>query len=252
MPSWCVILIRDTNLMLQSLLFKTMIYDVQPVTGSVTSFFAESSVQDESVTQMEEARIVKWLFTRDRTRNFLISEFTGDPLNTNIFLQVTEPFTKANEKPGDIDLLMIHSLFPQFAIACECKRVKIISTDGNAKINNAEKIQKAVVQAKAYQSMGFCQTYLIIIIEDDGRQLTTPNLLLRQGKSTGINRIFSMPWEEGLHPDIGVAFIYVSQMSGTTVNKRGHIGICVDKRANLIEQPSQMTQNVCNYLSSII
>jgi hypothetical protein len=165
--------------MQRTLYFKFCMYDSVPLNPNDTSysFFTESDSQDATVTGMTEDVAIKWLISNPRFRNTFISDFFDQPGTIKEFYGLQRPFTNPNKVPGDIDVLLADPFQPQYSIAFECKRVKAISTDTGSKVNNVQAIKKCVRQANAYRELGFHQTYLTIILLDDGRAMTTPNTM---------------------------------------------------------------------------
>lgn len=227
-----------------------MYYEVREITQPTTEFFTESITKEQSVTEISESEMVKWLFTAPQNRKFLLKEFVHHYWSVRTFVNVQHPLTNQNEKPGDIDLLLIHPLHFHWCMAFECKKIKINSSDQYVRINNASKIKKAVIQANACRKLGFSLTYLIIIIQEDGSELTTPNVLLRQGKSPAIDGLYNLPYEYDLHKDIGVVFIYVSQITGRSVKKTYMLSISIDRPAFPQIQSPHITNNAISLYAS--
>ena len=106
-------------------------------------------------------------------------DFIGEfiPENTPCCLHhhLTAPFNRPNQQPGDIDLLFYPLHDPSQAIAIECKRIKMVSyPDGRSRVNRTGEIDKGIEQAGAYHALGFHPTYILVMLLDDGRELTTP------------------------------------------------------------------------------
>lgn len=226
--------------------FKQIYYDSQSIGGKTTvSFFNENDENDESVTSMSEDQAVKWLFQFKEFRHLFINEFFGNTDTIKTYYGLTEPFTTRNKKPGDIDLLLVNPNRPDKSIAFECKRVKAVTIENsNAKINNVEKIRNGVIQANKYQSLGFHQSYLMIILLDDGKLSKTPNVLFRETNKDLLKKMYDIPWNEPLNNDVGIIFIKVNQTTGIDINLSGGIGFCIDKLAQPLEQTSSMTNKI--------
>jgi len=221
-------------------------YDSVPLNSHDTtySFFTESDSRDSTVTGMTEETAIKWLISNPHFRNAFISDFFDNPSAIKEFYGLQRPFTDPNKVPGDIDLLLVDPFQPQYSIAFECKRVKAISTDTGSKVNNVQAIKKCVRQANAYRELGFYQTYLTIILLDDGRAMTTPNTMFRYGNSPAIECIYNIPWQEPLHEDVGIIYIKVNQTTGKSIELSGSVGFCIDKTANYLEQTTKMTSQI--------
>jgi len=175
-----------------------------------------------------------------------LPDFFDNPNNVKSYFGLTEPFTQKNKKPGDIDLLLVDTDNPDKAIAFECKRVKAVSLENQtAKVNNTGKIKHGVLQVNKYQKLGFHQTYLMIILLDDGRNYKTPNTLFRSSANIDeLKQLYDLPFNEPLNNDTGVIFIIVNQPTGKDINLTGAIGFCLDKFAELHEQKKSLTNKI--------
>lgn len=231
----------------RQLLFKYEVYDSVVLEPGRTDYrlFEETSEQGESVTRMNEGQALEWLLTNKSFKEMFLNEFFPGISDVKVFTGLSAPFTSSNTIPGDIDLLLVSESRPDKTIAFECKRVKAVSGPGNiAKVNNVRKLVHGVKQANAYQSLGFHQSYLAVILLDDGRALNTPNTMFRYGKTASIESIYEIPWNEPLHPDVGIVFIKLNQTTGKNVEHAGGFGFCVDKVAGRLEQRDEMSQKV--------
>jgi len=230
----------------RQLLFKQIHYDTKLLTGSETiSFFNDSDLNEESVTSMTEDQAVKWLFQNPDFLLMFLPDFFENPNKVKSFFGLTEPFTQKNNKPGDIDLLLVDIENPDIAIAFECKRVKSVSLeDQTAKVNNTEKIKHGVLQVNKYQKLGFHQTYLMIILLDDGRNYRTPNTLFRSTNIDELKQLYDLPFKEPLHTAVGVIFIILNQPTGNDINLTGAIAFCLDKPAEILEQKKSLTSKI--------
>jgi hypothetical protein len=232
--------------MKRPMIFKQSYYDAQPLSDRQSySFFSESDEEDESVSLMSEDQAIKWLFSSFSFDRFFIEDFFQVPNRVKSFFGLKEPFIIKGKKPGDIDILLVDTERPERAIAFECKRVKSQSIDKtNSKVNNANGIRKGVLQANGYQSLGFHQSYLMIILLDDGRKLDYTNPMMRNSKSDDVEEIYDIPWNENLNKDVGIVFVKVTQPTGKHYNLMGGQGFCIDKVAGKLDQLPAMTNKI--------
>ena len=151
--------------------FKTTMMDSVALTGATSYNLFDGAIEDEdSVTKFTENDAVRWLIANQFIKDEFAREFFPSPASTIFLTNLVEPFTWHDVKPGDIDLLLANLENPSKAIAFECKRVKIVSQAvGPPKINGVKQLASAISQVNAYQDIGFHQTYLLIILLDDGR-----------------------------------------------------------------------------------
>lgn len=229
------------------MIFRQFYYDSQPIRpdGKMT-FFSESDESETSIVSFGEDEAVKWLFGIHHLRHEIIREFFINPDSVQAHFGLQYPFTSQNKKPGDIDLLLVDKVRPDQGIAFECKRVKITSQErGYSKINNAGAIKRGIEQANGLQSIGFYQSYLLIILLDDSRKLLDyPNTMMRNSSFNSVEEIYDIPWNEPLNSDVGVVFIKVTQPTGKHYGLMAGIGICIDKDANKLEQTNSMTNRI--------
>ena len=232
--------------MQRTILWKTIIMDSVPLTDATSySFFSESSEPTSSIATYTENQAIRWLIANRPFRNDFIREFI--PANTAYFLHhnLVEPFTRPTLKPGDIDLLLYPVDDPSRAIAIECKRLKLVShPDGSTTVNRAGEIDKGIQQANAYRELGFHQTYLLVILLDDGRELATPNPMFRYTTGEPVDRVLNVRWRKERHPDVGVIYIKVNQMLKKDINHAHSIGYFIDERATPREQTGAMTNKI--------
>jgi len=235
----------------RSIVFKTLFYDSQAIENSLQiSFFTESEEENESVTAMTEDQAVRWLLKEGQFRNFFLGEFFKNASEIKSYFGLKEPFTSRNQKPGDIDLLLVDPKRPDQGYAFECKRVKALTINGGlSKVNNAEKVKHGVIQANKYQSLGFYKSFLMLILLDDGRNNKHENTFFRNTVSDQVDYIYDIPWNEPLNEDVGIVFIRVNQPTGKHINKMGRIGYCIDKHAIPLEQTTTMTNKIKELIS---
>jgi hypothetical protein len=238
----------------RTLYFKHCQYDsvLLNTQDTVYDFFTESDHDDHSVTDMVEDAAVKWLVSNQHFRRMFLEDFFPLPDQVKIFDGLRHPFTISGRLPGDIDLLLVDPARCDAAIGIECKRVKLVSTDTYPNVNGdgVAKIRRGILQANGYRELGFHQSYLMIIVLEDGRAMTTPNTMFRYSKHYIAESIYNIPWHENLHQDVGVIFVKVNQTTGKSIELTGGLGFCVDKKAALINQSHRITTNLKELLSN--
>lgn len=223
-----------------------LMMDSVPVTEQLSySFFVDNDEKEDSVVNLIEDRAVRWLFDHPVFRNDFIREFFPRPDLVHSYFRQTEPFTQPKTLPGDIDLLLVHRDYPLRPIAFECKRVKIVSRDKDTPtINRLQELTKGIQQANGYRSLGFHQSYLFIILLDDGRAMRATNQMFRYAPAEPMMEVFNIPWHEDLHSDVGVIYVRINQMTGKSINHSHSIGYCIDKKAVPLEQTAEMTNKI--------
>jgi len=116
--------------------------------------------------------------------------------------------------------------------------------DGTATVNRAGEIDKGIIQANAHRELGFHQTYLLVILLDDGRDLKVPNPMFRHTTGEPVDRVLNIPWRQERHPDVGVIYIKINQILGKDINHAHSIGFCIDERAKQCVQTQEMTNKI--------
>jgi len=243
--------------MRRMLTFRTIAYDSNQISPGDTycSFFGDNSIEsEESVTKNPESVIVRWLFSNKLVRGAILEEFVGCGNDYIYDFEVGQPvITERGKKPGDIDILLCNRYTPYKAIAMECKRVKaVIQQDGKQKVNRIQEIGDGITKANGLQSIGFHQSYLLLLLVVDARlKEAEGNIFFKYENQKETSAIYEVPMDSSLHRDVGVAYIEIIQPTGKGINKMGQIGICVDKRAVQLEQPTYLSGKVRNYLKTI-
>ena len=237
--------------MKRQMIFRQTYYDSQVLTGAETiSFFTETDENSASVTSMTEDQAIKWLFNTYSFGQTFKEDFFNHSNRVEAFFGEKQPFVMTGKKPGDIDILLVDKERPDQAIAFECKRLKVTSLDKTiSKVNNVNGIKTGVKQANGLQSLGFYKSYLLIILLDDGRQLEYPNTMMRNSKSETVEEVYDIPWNEPIHNDVGIVFVKVTQQTGKHFNEMAGIGICVDKKAQELQQTNTMTNKIKELLN---
>ena len=236
----------------RTIYWKTLMMDSVPVTDQLTySFFEESAENKDTVAGLTEDKALHWLFAHPIFRVDFACEFFPDPGTVHAHFGLKEPFTQSQAFPGDIDLLLLQPEHPDRPVAFECKRVKIIAQEGGAPIvNRLSELDRGILQAGAYRALGFHQTYLLVILLDDGRVMKTPNIMFRYNDTAPIDKVFNIPWHKNLHPDVGVVYVRINQMTGKHIDHSHSIGYFIDKPAYPITQTAEMTNKIHSLLTS--
>lgn len=231
--------------------FKVIAFDTQRLpreipAGSLYPFFKDVSPSNaSSVTSVEEKEIIRWLFEQSPARNLIFSELQTEQ-DSFFKLEVTSPIiSDPRKKPGDIDVLICGKQKPHQTIAIECKRVKVTTVDrDNDKVNKINGVGDGVRQANALREFGFHRTYFAILIEVEGKNRTDYNVLSRGSSDSTFTRVYDFPHRDKLHEDIGVIFIEITQPTGKHIDEMAVVGICIDKEANRLDQPTCLTNRI--------
>lgn len=230
--------------------FEVVYYDIQEWKGEqILPFFKEGVSGADSIVDQNEESILEWLFKREDFKNLFIPNILSHSKTVAHFLGQQEPFTCEGKKPGDIDLLLADPSKPSESIAIEVKKVKAISIDDDTtKVNGKFKIKKAVVQVNKYHELGFHKCYLMIVVLNDGRLKTTPNVLFRSANTIDVREVYQLPYKEPLNPDIGIIFLNIIQYIDKDINLTGGFELCIDREATSQTQSQELIEKVKSIL----
>ncbi len=213
-------------------------------------FFGSSTLNEPSITELEEKDIVKWLISDNSARDLIIEDILPIKTGEKYFYkaEVQEPVLTKDEQDsiGDIDFLVCPLNNPELTTVIEFKRIKVITQpNGKVKINRFEKNRnKGLKQIRELRKFDFHQTYLGIIIEDDGRHTQEIGTVFKTSKGENVNDIFSITFDSRLDQYAGVIYIIVNQPTGENYNLRFNLKLCTHKAAKPIHQKSLMTHRV--------
>jgi hypothetical protein len=201
--------------------------DSAPLNGQTTmSFFndPEDSGGADSIKTIEnEQKVVDLLFNNQMLRDFVVEEFISQTGNYHLVTEVGWPLiSDPNEKPGDIDVLIIPKDNESETIAIEVKYFKSETRlNKESFVNKADKIFKASKQVNSYLKFGFHKVFFVVVLIDDARNEDTPNTILRRTKNDKIDQVFWHNDYSDVSDEIGIVFIGLTQ----TMNKSYNLSI---------------------------
>lgn len=232
--------------------FKWVAYDsklLQPnILQSFTLFNTNNKIGENEARQFEN-EMVGWLVSQHSFRELLLGELEM-PFFTNVFCQLKKPFiTTHNNKPGDVDILLINPQEPTYSIAIECKKVNVTTSLDSEKVNKIDKIKGAINQTKGLLEMGFHKVYLAIITGSHGAENTDVNYLYRGIGEQNFQKLYDFPDRENLDSRVGLIFIEVIQPTGNSLDHTGVLSLCVDMFAKGQEQSRRITENIKSFMN---
>jgi hypothetical protein len=232
------------------LTFRCIAYDTGSIPSSIPKGFSVDFFKDvhegaQSVSNEEEKKIIRWFFEQPLLKKLFYEELKIEQ-TLPFKLEVKEPIiSNPNKKPGDIDILICDKNNPHHAIAMQGKRIKAkVEKNGNEKVNKIGDIKDAILQVNAMREMGFYNSYLALFIEMDGREREDSNFFFRGLNDQNFKRLYNFPQRERLHDDVGIVFIEIVQPIDRSINRSGMVCICVDKKAEPLSQPTNLTNRV--------
>lgn len=218
---------------------------------SVDFFRAGDYEEEELITRKKrsEEEIVRWILCSPAL--VLLLEGLGAEPDSFVDYSVGWPVIEnRQEKPGDIDILICEGRRPERAIAFQCKPVSVIAfNEEEDDVNKLQDIRDAVLQVnKQRDKYGFYKNYLAVIIKAYGRNRAGENTLFRGPSPHTTAEIYEFPQRESLHGDVGIVFIRIVQPTGKSYNRRVNIGVCVDKEAAVLSQPTRLTNRIKEHM----
>ncbi|HZS09347.1 MAG TPA: hypothetical protein VFD58_31220 [Blastocatellia bacterium] len=219
----------------------------QPVpAGTEIRFFTDHDATiGTAVIKENEIAIIEWLL-RSQARNLLLESLCL-PLDSHTATAVREPVIDDSQmKPGDLDLLICPPRRPDLSAALQCKRVTVeVEADNCDQIRKLGDIKDVVLQAnKQKQRYGFHQNYLAIIIQSFVARRSSSEVIFRGITSGSLKQIYEFNYRDKVHDDVGVIFIDITQLTWQSVDRMARVGVCVDRRAEMLLQPSRVTGRI--------
>lgn len=219
--------------------------------SSTISFFVTNALPDVSVTKTFETEdeTVNWLMANNDFRKMLFGKLLPESNSVKYYCGVKEPITIVNRMPGDIDILLYEKEKPENAIGIECKIVKSESLENQPpKINKVSSVQKkGTQQANGYAEIGFSKVYLLIILLDDGRNYTNPNVIFRTIPSEWLNELYGFDWNTRMNDDIGIIYAHVNQFTSNHINQTKGLGLRVEREAIQKTQDDSLTEKIKSF-----
>lgn len=220
--------------------------------GETIDFFRAGDYEEEEVITRKkrgEEEIVKWILNSP-ARGLLLEELGVSP-DSFVDYSVGRPVIEnPQEKPGDIDILICDGGRAERAVALQCKPLSVVAfNEKEDDVNKLRDVRDAVLQAnKQRNRYGFYQNYVAVIIKAYGRKREGENTLFRGPSQETTAAIYEFPQRESLHDDVGIVFIEIVQPTGKSYHRRVNIGVCVDKKAATLSQPTRLTNRIKEYM----
>lgn len=234
--------------------FRSIISHKVKIVENKVEFFNESVENESSVTELSEQQIVKWIFDKYELRDIIAEQICGLTAKEIDFkLEVKEPLLNKTEQKiiGDIDAVIIPKNNITKTVIIEFKRIKISTLkDKTVKVNKISTTQKkGFSQVKKLSKFNYHKTYLGIIIEDDSRNVSSANTILRDSNDLNIDSIFNINKNDKLEKNVGIFFIKMTQPTGENFKSRYNFGLNIDKYATEIKQDNTITEKIIELLN---
>ena len=122
----------------------------------------------ESIADIAEGKLVEKLLTDSHYRNYRLLNNLGIPKDAEAYPTVSH---NALGRPGDIDILVVNPVKPEFATAIQVKRIKVVDktfkTDKPP--NKLEDLKTLHWQTNILVEFGFWKVFSFVIVVIDSR-----------------------------------------------------------------------------------
>lgn len=122
----------------------------------------------ESIADIAEGKLVEKLLADPHYRYQRLLNIYGIPKDTEVYPEVNH-----NDlgNPGDIDILVVNPVKPEFATAIQVKRIKVVKKtfETNSPPNKLEALKELHWQANKLVDFGFWQVFSYALVVIDSR-----------------------------------------------------------------------------------
>ncbi len=229
---------------------RTIAYDtvsIKPDSVIYKLFVDDDASMDQRVNTLFERELVKFLFNPVyRFFEYLIFEELGITNTYSPHFEKIKPIIdNPNEKPGDIDLLLVDKSQVIKSIGFQVKKLKgFVDLDNTNKVKFSN-IEEGIVQVnKMFEKYRFYKNYLMLIVANYGRNNTTNNFFFRHVGGSEIKPLYSISTYEKLREEIGIFIIEITQPISKGITKSGEIASKLFKDSTLNIQSEEITNKI--------
>lgn len=207
------------------------------------------TMESRSVADIPEAELCRWMFSDPTVCVPLCLDLALAPGSLAAFSVPTACIMPTAEGPGDIDVLLTNSPGHEFTVAVEVKRVKIGADSFHTGIpGKLQDLRRGVRQANLLGMLQFSRAMLLVVVVTDGRERHGLNFAFRGPEIPELRKaIDEFPSRERLAPNVGLAFVELTQPVDKAIADAGSMGIRVDRRPGVVAQPDAVTAAVKAY-----
>lgn len=211
------------------------------------------SMQSRSVTDIPEAELCRWLFSDPTVSTPLCRELEIAPSSLVAFSVPTTCIMPNAEGPGDIDVLLSTSPHHELALAIEVKRVKVDAASFHTGMpGKLQDLRRGVRQANLLGMLQVSRAMLLVVVVTDGRERHGLNFAFRGPEVPELRKaIDEFPSREKLTPNVGLAFVELTQPVDKAIADAGGIGIRMGRQPEVVVQPDAVTAAVRAYFEAV-
>ena len=211
----------------------------------ISLFMDQEEMSDNRITAHGESDLVSWILSNEVRRQHLFSKISHAPGRSQDGIQDRYFQLSKTPKGGDLDLVVLEGDRPSQGVCVEFKKVKIrLDSNGVEKVNGLDKLDKLIAQGNARQSQGFWKSYICGIAVIDKHKAEAANIFSRGPESQEIQKFYNLDRLAGIHADVGVLLLELTQPTGKPHDELFGLGICKVKEAGILEQPARLTEDL--------
>lgn len=125
-----------------------------------------TAFKESSIAEIEESALVQRLLADPHWRQRILG-IEGIPDNVRAYPEVV---LEGLGRKGDIDILLVDPLHPEFATAAQVKRIKVkAETFASGKPNKIDELDKLKRQTNLLVDLGFAQVFSFALVVVDSR-----------------------------------------------------------------------------------
>jgi hypothetical protein len=213
--------------------------------SAICLFQDEPSTLSSRITDQDEQILVRWLLSNDMRRQRFLSNISNGPGRYRDSIMDKEFPLSSTPKGGDIDLVLLEGDSLARAVCVEFKKVKVrIDSNGKELVNGLGGLKKLIAQGNARQSQGFWKTYICAVAVIDKHDAEAANVFARRPESQEILEFYNLISSSGIHPEVGVILMEVSQPTRKAYESMFGLGTCKVREAGVLEQPIKLTEDL--------
>lgn len=143
---------------------------------------------------------------------------------------------------GDLDLLLCENSSAEYAHAVEVKRIKVTGADW--KVNGTGKVGTLFAQATERATLGFHQTWALVLIVQDLQDHTFANTVITPLPAETIGFLNEKLFGPGLSAQVGIAILELVQPTGKSFHEMCTARVAVVRRPERRQQPRHLTASI--------
>lgn len=238
--------------MKEPVLMKMICYDSVLVTDQLTyTFFKDDDDEpgDRFNTRVE-TDIVKWIFNHPYNfTEYLFFQELQIEKSCLPYFEIKRPIIKDTLGPGDIDILLLNKLKPQYSIGFQVKKIKAIINENDVAVLKTSQINKGIQQAKwMHEKYRFHKNYLMLVIVTDTQRRNHNSQMFRHNTIQEKAVVYEHSGFGDLPEEVGIFVMEINQPSTNSINYTATIASKALRHAKPIDQLNDTTNSIKTFL----